>query len=61
MVLGGPWSSPGAVLGAPELLWSTFWDARGGHTERFCLFFVSLGGARGENSENLDFDDPLDG
>ena len=59
VVLGGSWGSPGALLSAPGLLWDTFWDAWGCDFELFGMIFVLPGGVRGENSEELEVDDPL--
>ena len=59
VVLEASRGSPGAFPSASGLLWGSFWGARGGHLERFCLIFVSPGGVRSENSEKLEFDDPL--
>ena len=59
MVLGGSWGSPGALLSAPGLLWGTFWRAWGADLERFGMILGTQGGVRSENSEKLEFDDPL--
>ncbi len=59
MVLGGAWSSPGALLSTPGLLWGTFLVAWGNEAECFWMMFASPGGVQGENNEKLDVDDPL--
>ena len=59
VVLGGSWGSPGALLSAPGLLWGTFWRAWGAYLERFGMILGTQGGVRSENSEKLEFDDPL--
>ena len=59
VVLGGSWGSPGTLRSAPGLLWATFWGAWGDHLERFWLIFVSPVGVPSENSEKLEFADPL--
>ena len=56
---GGFGSLLGLSLGAPGLLWETYWGACGSHLEHLWLMFVSPGGVRSENSEKLEFDDPL--
>ena len=59
VVLGGSWDSPGALLSAPGLPWATFWGAWAGHVARFKMIFKTPGSVRGENSNKLEFDDPL--
>ena len=59
VVFGGSWDSAGTLLSAPGLLWGTIWDALAKHLERFGVIFVSQGGFRRENSEQLEFDDRL--
>ena len=56
VVSGGSWGSPGALLSAPGLFWGTFWRSWGDNLERI---FLSPGDVEGENSEHLEFDDPL--
>ena len=57
--MGGFWNSPGTLLSAPGLLWGTIWGAWAEHLELFEMSFVSQGGFHHENSEKLEFDDPL--
>ena len=59
VVSGGSWGSPGALLSAPRLLWGTFWRSWGGNLARFGVIFLSPGDVQSENSEKLEFDDPL--
>ena len=59
VVLGGSWGSPGTLLSAPGLLWGTIWGAWAKDLELFEVSFVSQGGFHHENSEKLEFDDPL--
>ena len=59
VVLGRSWGSPGALLSAPGLLWSTFWGAWAGHLARFGKMFESPDSVRGENSNKLEYDDTL--
>ena len=59
VVLGGSWGSPGALLSAPGVLWGTFWGAWAGHVARFWMIFETPGSVRGEKSNKLEFDDPL--
>ena len=59
MAWGGSWGSPGTVPSAPGLLWGSFGGAWGQHSGRFWMVFVAPGGVRRENSEKLEFDDPL--
>ena len=59
VVFGGSRGSLGTLLSAPGLLWGAIWDALAEHLERFGVIFVSQGGFRRENSEKLEFDDPL--
>ena len=47
------------LLSAPGLLWGTFWKAWGAYLERFGMIFGTQGGVRSENSDKLEFDDPL--
>ena len=56
---GASWGSPGALLSAPRLLWGTFWRSWGGNLERFGMMFLSPGDVQSENSDKLEFDDPL--
>ena len=55
VVLGGSWGSSGTLLSAPGLLCDTFWGA----WVSFLDDFVLSDGVRGENSDKLEFDDPL--
>ena len=59
MVLGGSLGSPGPLLSAPGLLWGSFWAACGDDLGLFLLMFETQGGVRSENSEKLEFNDPL--
>ena len=59
VVFGGSRGSLGTLLSAPGLLWGAIWDALAEHLERFGVMFVSQGGFRRENSEKLEFDEPL--
>ena len=59
VVSGGSWGSPGALLSAPGLLWGTLWSALGTYWYRFGMNVVTQGCVRSENSEKLEFDDPL--
>ena len=59
VVLGGSWGSPGTLLSAPGLLWDTFWGAWVCIRVLFWFICVLPGSVRRENSDKLDFDDPL--
>ena len=59
VVWEGSWGSPGALLSAPGLLWGAFWKAWGAYLERFGMILGTQGGVRSENSEKLEFGDPL--
>ena len=59
VVLGGFWGSPGTLLNVPGLLWDTFWGAWVCNLELWGMIFALPSSLRGENSEKLEFDDPL--
>ena len=57
--MGSFWGSPGTLQSAPGLLWDTFWRAWGADVDRFGMILGTQGGVRSENSDKLEFDDPL--
>ena len=59
VVLGSSWGSPGRLLSAPGLLWDGFWGAWVCNFDNFSIISILPGSVRRENSEKLEFDDPL--
>ena len=59
VVLGSSWGSPGRLLSAPGLLWDSFWGAWVCNFDLFSIISILPGSVRRENSEKLEFDDPL--
>ena len=59
VVLGSSWGSPGRLLSAPGLLWDGFWGAWVCNFDLFSIISILPGSVRRENSEKLEFDDPL--
>ena len=59
VVLGSSWGSPGRLLSAPGLLWDGFWGAWVCNFDLFSMISILPGSVRRENSEKLEFDDPL--
>ena len=56
---GASWGFPGTLLSAPRLLWDTFWRSRKGNSKRFGIILLSPGDVQHENSDKLEFADPL--
>ena len=57
--MGSSWGSPGTLLSAPGLLWDSFWGAWVCNFDLFSIISILPGSVRRENSEKLEFDDPL--